>query len=241
FTWLRAAAASTTGEKLGVAATGIIVMTDTLIPQHPRGPQMTELSSCTGTLIGPDLFLTARHCATDSDGADLLSASPPFDFQTDSNGKQPAGYSPRWYKVIGTVATGGPPAVAGDDRPWGTDWLIVRLNTGTAGIPITPCNLRSSAPAINEAVFTAHHPGGAAKKFQRGPVARGDAQNVTGFDFAGGSSGSALFDANGNVIGAALAAGPHPDACSVGYTRASSVTDFLAHPPVPGAPWDVMV
>ena len=238
FTWLRAAAASSAGEKLGVAATGIIVMTETVTPQHPPGPQMTELSSCTGTLIGPDLFLTARHCATDSDGADLLSASVTFDFQTDINGNRPAGYSPRWYKVIGTAAAGVPPAAS---RPWGTDWLIVRLDTGTAGIPITPCDLRSSAPAINEAVFAAHHPGGAAKKFQRGTVASGDVQNVTGFDFAGGSSGSALFDANGKIIGAALAAGPLNDACNAGYTRASSVTDALADPPVSGAPWDVMV
>lgn len=239
FAWLRAAAAMTAGEKRGVAATGIIVMTETVTPQHPPGPQMTELSSCTGTLIGPDLFLTARHCATDSDGADLLSASVTFDFQTDINGNRPVGYSPRWYKVIGTVAAGVPPAAS---RPWGTDWLIVRLDTGTAGIPITPCDLRSSAPAINEPVFTAHHPGGAAKKFQRGTVASGDVQNVTGFDFAGGSSGSALFDANGKVVGAALSAGPlNGSACNAGYTRASSVTDALAHPPVPGAPWDVMV
>ena len=117
----------------------------------------------------------------------------------------------------------------------------MRLDTGTAGIPITPCDLRSSAPAINEAVFAAHHPGGATKKFQRGTVASGDVQNVTGFDFAGGSSGSALFDANGKIIGAALAAGPLIDACNAGYTRASSVTDALANPPVPGAPWDTML
>jgi len=95
FTWLRAAAATTAGEKIGVAATGIIVMTETVIPQHPPGPQMTELSSCTGTLIGPDLFLTARHCATDSDGADLLSASVTFDFQTDINGNRPVGSDTR--------------------------------------------------------------------------------------------------------------------------------------------------
>src|ERR1700730_3190208 len=137
FAWLQAASASTPGEKLGVAATGIIVMTETVTPQHPPGPVMTELSSCSGTLIGPDLYLTARHCATDTDGADLLSASVTFDFQTDINGNRPAGYSPRWYKVIGTVAAGATPAAA---RPWGSDWLILRLDTGAAGIPITPCD-----------------------------------------------------------------------------------------------------
>jgi hypothetical protein len=238
FTWLRAAAATTAGEKKGVAATGIIVMTETVTPQHPVGPEMTELSSCTGTLIGPDLFLTARHCASDANGADILSASVTFEFQTDASGNRPAGYSPRWYKVIGTVAAGVPPTAS---RPWGTDWLILRLHTGSAGIPITPCDLRSTAPTTTEPVFAAHHPGGAAKKFQRGTVASGDVQNVTGFDYAGGSSGSALFDANGKVIGAALAAGPLANACNAGYTRASSVTAALANPPVPGAPWDVMI
>jgi hypothetical protein len=238
FTWLQAAAAQTPGEKLGVAATGIIVMTETVVPQHPAGPEMTELSSCTGTLIGPDLFLTARHCASDADGADLLSASVTFDFQTDINGNRPAGYAPRWFKVISTVAAG---AVPGSSLPWGTDWLILRLDTGMGGIPATPCALRSGAPSLNETVFAVHHPGGAAKKFQRGTLVSGDVQNVTGFDYAGGSSGSALFDVDGKVIGAALSAGPLANACNVGYTRASSVTDALADPPVPGAPWDVMV
>ena len=163
------------------------------------------MSSCTGTLIGPDLFLTARHCATNADGADLLSASVTFDFQTDVNGNRPAGYAPRWFKVIGTVAAG---AIPGSSLPWGTDWLILRLDTGTGGIPVTPCALRSSAPSLNEAVFAAHHPGGAAKKFQRGTLVSGDVQNATGFDYAGGSSGSALFDADGKIIGAALARAP---------------------------------
>jgi hypothetical protein len=239
FTWSNAAAAQTAAEKQAVAATGIIMMTETYTPQHPVGPLETCVSSCTGTLIGPDLFLTARHCATDADGADILSSSVTFDYQTDKNGNRPGGYNPHWYKVIGVVAAGASPTQYSFQAD--TDWLLLRLDTGAAGIPITPCDLRSGAIAANEPAFTVHHPGGAVKKFQKGAVVSGDVHNVTGFDYAGGSSGSALFDANAKVIGAALSAGPIANACNVGYSRASGVTTALANPPVPAAPWDVMV
>ena len=222
FAWLQAASATTPAERGAVAATGIIAMTELLTPAGQ--PSVTFLSSCSGTLIGPDLFLTARHCATDTDHADVRSASVCFDFDTDPNRLRPAGYAPRWYKVIGEVASGAPPN--GQDPPVDSDWLILRLDTGTAGIPITPRNLSRPQPLqLNEPIFTVHHPNGAAKKFQRGNLSTTNVTNgVLGFDFAGGSSGSALFDGDGNVIGAALAAGPIlSDACNVGYCPASSV------------------
>src|SRR5258705_171060 len=50
------------------AATGIIVEVDN-----------DHVSSCSGTLVGADLFLTARHCLTDPSHADLLSSSGTFD------------------------------------------------------------------------------------------------------------------------------------------------------------------
>ena len=41
-----------------------------------------QVSSCTGTLIAADLFLTARHCLTDPPGEDVRSASVTFDYAT---------------------------------------------------------------------------------------------------------------------------------------------------------------
>jgi hypothetical protein len=239
FAWLRAAKASTSAEQGAVAATGIIVMTEEVTPSG-QAP-VTILSSCTGTLVGPDLFITARHCATDADHADVRSASVCFDFATDANGLRPAGYAPRWYKVLGEVASGAPPN--GNSPAVNSDWLILRLDTGATGIPITPRNLGRPQPLqVGEQVFTAHHPNGAAKKFQRGTLSTTNlATGVMGFDFAGGSSGSALFDANGNVIGATLANGPITGPCDVGYCPASNVVAVLDNPPVHAAPWDVVI
>ncbi len=56
------------------AATGIIVEV------HRDSAIGAEVSSCSGTLIAPDLFLTARHCLTDPAGEDVRSASVTFDY-----------------------------------------------------------------------------------------------------------------------------------------------------------------
>ena len=52
----------------------------------------SHVSSCSGTLIAPDLFLTARHCLNDPSGEDVRSASVTFDYATDCDGNQ-AGWS----------------------------------------------------------------------------------------------------------------------------------------------------
>jgi Trypsin-like peptidase domain/von Willebrand factor type A domain len=232
FGWSQAAAASTQAERDVVAATGIIVGTERL---HLASGEVRCISSCSGVLIGPDLFLTARHCS--AGGEDNDSASVCFSYQTDASGTRPPGYDPHWYKVIGEVAAGGPP----EDYAAG-DWLILRLDTGSGGIPVTPSNLGRSAPLVaGEPVIVAHHPNGAVKKLQRGALSSPSVTSVRDLDFAGGSSGSALFDGAGNVIGAALSRGPISGPCEVGYAPARTVQDALANPPVQGAPWDVMI
>ena len=85
------------------AAVGIIVE----VHRDPAiGP---HVSSCSGTLIAPDLFLTARHCLNDPSGEDLRSASVTFDYATDCDRSRPPGHVTRFFKVIEEVASGGPP------------------------------------------------------------------------------------------------------------------------------------
>jgi Trypsin len=61
--------------------------------------------------------------------------------------------------------------------------------------------------------------------------------SVSNFDYAGGSSGSALFDSMGRLLGAALSAGgPGPFQCNVGYCPASAVLTVLANPPEAACP-----
>lgn len=203
------------------AATGIIVEVD-----HDH------VSSCSGTLIGPDLFLTARHCLTDPNHEDMLSSSVTFDYAPACDGTRPPGHVTRFFKVVEEVASGSAPT--GSNPPPSTDWVVVRLDAAPGALP-APLALRAAAPMTNETIFTMHHPNGAVKKTQAGTFHGG---SVTGFDYAGGSSGSALFDINGQLVGGPLSQGA---GCSVTYAPASVIKAALATPPPHPAPIDVMI
>lgn len=230
FDWQEAAVASTPAEIAAMQATGIIVS----VYRHDG---KIIVSSCTGTLIAPDLFLTAHHCASEPDLLDVVSASVTFDYQTTTSGTTPAGYGPRFHKVTRVVSQGDY-----GDYSIDHDWIIVQIATPAGGLGIAPRPLRSTAPVAGESILTIHHPGGAVKKLQRGTLSSSDVRSILGMDYAGGSSGSALFDASGQILGAALSAGPLlSDPCRVGYCPARSVLDQLANPPVPSTPFDVML
>jgi hypothetical protein len=204
------------------AATGIIV--------EVHGG---EVSSCSGTLIGPDMFLVARHCLTDPAGADVSSASVTFDYATACDETRPPGHVTKFFKVVGEVASGSAPT--GANPPTSTDWVVVRLDVAPGGLP-APLIMRDAALMAGETIFTMHHPNGATKKTQSGVHSGGG--SITGFDYAGGSSGSALFDINGQLVGGPLSSG---SGCSVVYAPIASVKAGLLHPPPPPQPLDVMI
>lgn len=204
-----------------VAATGIIV-------EVHQG----HVSSCSGTLIAADLFLTARHCLTDPSREDQRSSSVTFDYGTACNGSRPGGHNARFFKIIEEVASGSPPT--GANPPVETDWVVLRLDAAPGALP-APLELRAAALMLNEAIFTMHHPNGAAKKTQAGFH---DGGSISGFDFAGGSSGSSLFDINGRVVGGPLSSG---GGCNVSYAPVAPIKAALTTPPVPPKPLDVMV
>jgi len=203
------------------AATGIIVVV------HEG-----HVSSCSGTLIGPDLFLTARHCLTDPAGTDVRSSSVTFDYATDCSFAPPAGHATRFFKVIGEVVSGSAPT--GSSPPVANDWVVLRLDAAPGALP-APLALRPAALMVGETIFTMHHPNGAAKKTQAGVH---DGGSISGFDYAGGSSGSALFDINGQVVGGPLSAGA---GCGVSYAPVAPIIAAIANPPPPPAPLDVMI
>ena len=208
------------------AATGIIVEV------HHDGAT-ASVSSCSGTLIGADLFLTARHCLIDPTGEDVRSASVSFDYATNCDGTRPAGHVTRFFKVLGEVASGSPPT--GFDPPVSTDWVIVRLDAAPGSLP-PPLEMRDAALMDGETIFTMHHPNGAVKKTQDGVH---DGGLISGFDYAGGSSGSALFDVNGRLVAGPLSQGL--SVCGVVYAPLASIKAALATPPPPPRPLDVFI
>jgi hypothetical protein len=225
FDWENVACSPTPAEEAAARATCLIVSRDVSL----------TLSTCTGTLIGPDLVLTAEHCVPDPSELEARSGSVTFDFQANCDGSKPAGYNPIFHKIKRVVRRG---IDFVDVPPQDVDWAILQIETPPGGVGITPRTLRLSAPIVGENVFAVHHPNGTVKKIQRTVLNAGLVGNLNQLDVCGGSSGSALFDAAGNIIGAAAHTAGH---CSVTYCSAREVANKLATPPAPPAPYDVML
>lgn len=223
------------------ASVGMVLHVD-----HMHNAPFSEvLSTCSVTLVGPDLVLTAGHCMADP-AEHAKSSSVIFNYALDENGARPAGYAGRFFKVSEVVAQHWNQAT---DK---MDYCLFRLAVAP-GLP--SIQMRPSIPGANEQVFGVHHPNGAVKKLslphQQGfaAVLNSDADNIrvpSQFHVSGGSSGSGLFDAAGRVTGV-LADG---DPCGkffsskppLRYYPTASILQQIAQPPVqPPATRDVMV
>src|SRR5262245_72603 len=201
-----------------------------------------HLSTCTVTLIEPDVVLTAGHCMTNP-VEDARSGSVVFGYEVACDGSRPAGYSPQVFKVKNVIV-----------QKWdGTnDYCLVRLVTPPGGVGLPVVQLRHDVPAVGEKVFGVHHPNGAVKKLsvphpQLTTVLGSSATAVTvpsALDVSGGSSGSALFDAAGRAVGV-LSFG---DPCGrtgppspLRYFPTASILPQIAPTPAPPTERDVMI
>jgi hypothetical protein len=158
------------------------------------------LSTCTVTLVGPDIIITAGHCVTSP--VNVASASVTFDYQVNCDGTRPASYAPRFFKVKDLIK---------QRYADGTlyDYCLMHLKVPPGGLGIPPIQMRHDLPALGEQVFGIHHPNAAVKKVSiphpgfdtvigSGP----NAVNVpSDFHVSGGSSGSGLFDVAGRIVG----------------------------------------
>jgi len=133
-------------EKLGAG-----VMRDTarsvgmLIDAHAG-----DISTCSATLIAPDLILTAGHCA-DSLLA-IESGSITFDFQTDDLGNRPAGYNPKFHKFkrlvkSGFTVSGTAPGVSTGSN---LDYAVIQIETPPGGLGVPPRPIRATCPHWGE-------------------------------------------------------------------------------------------
>jgi len=107
------------------------------------GPNHIRLSSCTATLIAPDLIITAGHCTNIDDQAKTGSFT--LDYQTECDGSRRAGYIPKFYKMKRVVKHGGYgwSRPAGDTRP-PLDYTIIQIETPPGGIGAPPVPIRPS-------------------------------------------------------------------------------------------------
>ena len=199
-----------------------------------------EVSTCSVTLIAPDLVITAGHCMKNPT-VDGPSTSVTFDYQVNCDGTKPPDYNTnlRFHKVTEVVAQRYEPF---SSPPW--DYCVMRLKVPPGGLGIPPLQLRHELPAVGEQIFGIHHPNGAVKKLSipNPGFATVTFSNSSGvganLDVAGGSSGSGLFDIAGRVLGV-LSNG---SACGLIYFPTSTIIPEITTPPAtPPITRDVML
>jgi hypothetical protein len=195
-----------------------------------------QVSTCSVTLVDTDKVISAGHCHT---AAESLTASVTFDFETDATGNRPAGYNPRFYKVVQNLGQ--------QNVNTNLDYSLLQLAQAPAGVPVI--QMRPSFPAVGEQVFGLHHPNGAVKKLSI-PHGEGFATVTdsgsggifvsTNVSVSGGSSGSGLFDMAGRIVGV-LSRGAPCSGSPLGYCPTVNILADLAPTPPPPLTRDVML
>jgi V8-like Glu-specific endopeptidase len=204
--------------------------------EHSNISGQTVVSTCSVTLVGPDVVLTAGHCHTP---AEALSGSITFDYAVDCNGAKPAGYDARFHKVVRVVK-----------HRWldlnhpGYDYSLLQIKLPPGGLGIQPIPMRPDLPAVGEQAFGIHHPNGAVKKLSTlhpgfAAITAASALSITTqeIDVSGGSSGSGLFDSSGRFLGVLSNGGP----CDLHYFPVATILPDLAAPEGPLVDRDVML
>ena len=208
-----------------------------------------SLSTCSVTLVGPDMVISAGHCHTPEQA---LTGSVVFDYQTLPDGTRPVGYSPKFYKVKKVIA------FRGDlNNLEAGDFSLLQLAEAPAGIPVI--QMRNDLPAPGEQVFCVHHPNGAVKKLSL-PHSQGFAHTAVpkagkeaiqipipediSFHVTGGTSGSGLFDTAGRIMGVLSFGDPCHRTTNPGpllYFPTATIRSMILPAPPPPITRDVMV
>jgi hypothetical protein len=198
-----------------------------------------NVSTCSATLIAPDLFITAGHCIGSNNEA-VVTGSFTLDFQTDEFGNRPPGYNPVFHKCRRLVKSGFTVSGvgAGVSTGSGLDYAVIQIDTPPGGAGAPPRPIRASLAAAGEELFVIHHPRGTVKKVSRKPAdptcqvlsfSSGNTRINYACDSDNGSSGSSVFDSSGRIVAINDWA---PGSCAnQGQAAASILVDFASPTP----------
>ncbi len=146
---------------------------------------------CSGFLIGPDLIMTADHCIDWRKARNLLVS---FNYQVSADGKEATRED---FEVLQVLETGAPKL----------DYSLVRLAKNakgeTAGSRYPVLSLNPQALALGADILLIQHPMGRPKAFDTGHVSKdgGLRMQFDDLDAETGSSGSPVFNLQGEVVG----------------------------------------
>ena len=152
---------------------------------------------CSGSLVGPDLVLTAGHCLRDQDAcADTKFV---FDFAVESrpNRNQWRRNPTTTVEVPKTSVYSCGQLLGREQQTLGPDWAIVKLDRPVTDRPFLHVR-RQGAVAANDGVLVIGYPSGIPVKISGGAKVRTVSPNgffLTDLDTYSGNSGSPVFNA----------------------------------------------
>jgi len=155
---------------------------------------------CSGSLVAPDVIMTAGHCVPSA--AECAGIKFVFGFDVKQEGVLPA-------SVPETQVYGCKELIGREQNETGADWALVRLDRKVADHAPVKLNL-SGTIAKGAPVMVIGHPAGLPTKIAGGAHVRDASPNgyfVANLDTYGGNSGSAVFNESTGLVEGVLVRG----------------------------------
>lgn len=170
-----------------------------LCKEEPFFEQRTG-AFCSGSLVGPDLLMTAGHCVTSESAC--KGTKFVFGFAVKEKGVLPE-------KVPGSEVYGCGKLIGRLQENSGADWALIKLDRQVANHKPLDIN-RNGVIENGTPLFVIGHPAGLPTKVAGGAKVRDASPNghfVANLDTYGGNSGSAVFNAKSGLIEGILVRG----------------------------------
>lgn len=161
--------------------------------------EQTSGAFCSGSLVGPDLIMTAGHCITSQ--ADCRDVRFVFDFALIEPGVEKRNFTQAEVYACQEI-------VARAERGNGADYAIIRLDRKVVSRDALKVR-RSGVVGKGDSLIVIGHPAGIPRKIAGGASVRSVSSEhfVANLDTYGGNSGSAVFNSRTNEIEGILVRG----------------------------------
>lgn len=185
-----------------------------LCKEEPFYDQVTA-AFCSGSLVAPDIIMTAGHCVTSQENCAGIKFV--FGFAVTEKDKMPTSVATK--DVYGCKQLLGREQI--ND---GQDWALIKLDRPVTGHKTLKLNLTGKI-ANGDPIVVIGHPAGLPTKIAGGATVRDASKNgyfVANLDTYGGNSGSAVFNAKSGLVEGILVRGEN-DYVYRGSCRVSNV------------------